>query len=91
MTNLVYAVLIENILHLGFLLCFPQIFIRKGNFMIQNNKNYKRQTREMPDAVKQKISASLRGRSKSYTHTQNISAGLKRYWEQIGTNDQNSQ
>ena len=55
------------------------------------NKNYKRQTREMPDAVKQKISASLRGRSKSYTHTQNISAGLKRYWEQIGTKDQNSQ
>ena len=52
--------------------------------MIQKNKNYKRQTREMPDAVKQKISASLRGRSKSYTHTQNISAGLKRYWQQIG-------
>lgn len=59
--------------------------------MIQNNKNYKRKTREMPDAVKQKISASLRGRSKSYMHAQNISAGLKRYWEQIGTNDQNSQ
>jgi hypothetical protein len=58
---------------------------------MMQNKNYKRQTREMPDAVKQKISASLRGRSKSYTHTQNISAGLKRYWEQIGTNDQNSQ
>lgn len=59
--------------------------------MIQNNKNYKRQTREMPDAVKQKISASLRGRSKSYTHTQNISAGLKRYWQQIGTNNKNAQ
>ena len=58
---------------------------------MMQNKNYKRQTREMPDAVKQKISASLRGRSKSYTHTQNISAGLKRYWEQIGTKDQNSQ
>lgn len=59
--------------------------------MIQNNKNYKRQTREMPDAVKQKISAALRGRAKSYTHRQNVSAGLKNYWSQIKPKDENPQ
>ena len=58
--------------------------------MIQN-KQYKRKTREVPKIVRDKISASLRGKAKSFTHSQNISAGLKRYWEQIGTNDQNSQ
>lgn len=48
------------------------------------NKNYKRKTREMPDAVKQKISSALRGRKKSFTHVQNISKGLKeKYWSQI--------
>lgn len=51
--------------------------------MIQNNKNYKRQTREMPDSVKQKISASLRGKKKSISHCQSISDGLKRMWRQI--------
>lgn len=51
--------------------------------MIQNNKNYKRQTREMPDSVKQKISAALRGRKKSSSHCQSISDGLKRMWSQI--------
>ena len=50
--------------------------------MIQN-KQYKRQTREMPDSVKQKISASLRGRKKSISHCQSISMGLKRMWQQI--------
>lgn len=50
---------------------------------MKNNIQYKRQTREMPEETKQKISASLRGRAKSYTHKQNISNGVKTYWEQI--------
>lgn len=50
--------------------------------MIQN-KNYKRKTREMSDETKQKISNSLRGRKKTYTHSQNISKGLVNYWKSI--------
>ena len=50
--------------------------------MIQN-KQYKRQTREMSDQTKQKISQSLTGRRKSPTHVNNISQGLKDYWSQI--------
>ena len=55
------------------------------------NKNYKPKTREMPDAVKRKISSALRGRKKSFTHSQNISKGLKeKYWSQIPkSNDSN--
>ncbi len=44
---------------------------------------YKRQYRQMDDATKQKISQALRGRGKSITHKENISAGLKNYWEQV--------
>jgi hypothetical protein len=50
-------------------------------------KNYKRQTREMPQEVKDKISASLRGRAKSYSHRLAISDGMKAetggYWSHI--------
>ena len=59
--------------------------------MIQNKKNYKRQTREMPDAVKQKISAALRGKKKSISHCIAISNGLKAetggYWSKIPKNN----
>lgn len=55
--------------------------------MIQNNKNYKRQTREMSDQTKQKISAALQGRKKSISHCIAISNGLKAetggYWSKI--------
>lgn len=47
------------------------------------NKNYKRKTREMSEETKQKISNSLRGRKKSFTHSQNISKGLKNYWQSV--------
>lgn len=47
------------------------------------DKNYKRQYRELDDETKQKISQSLRGRSKSYSHAQNISKGLKNYWQNV--------
>ena len=38
----------------------------------------------MPLEVRKKIGDALRGRKKSFTHTQNISKGLKeKYWSQI--------
>ena len=50
--------------------------------MIQN-KNYKRKTRQMSDTTKQKISAALRGRKKSFNHCQSISKGLEKYWASL--------
>lgn len=44
---------------------------------------YKRQYRQMSDETKQKISQSLKGRSKSMSHVENIKNGLKSYWEHI--------
>lgn len=41
------------------------------------DNNYKRQYRQLDDTTKQKISQSLKGRTKSATHTQAISNGLK--------------
>lgn len=43
---------------------------------------YKRKYREMDDATKQKISDSLRNRSKSASHRTAISDGLKNYWQE---------
>ena len=43
----------------------------------------KRQIRELDDSVKQKISQSMKGRTKSETHKEHISNGLKAYWKQI--------
>lgn len=48
-----------------------------------DNKNYKQKFRELDDVTKQKISQALRGRSKSYSHTQHISQGLKAYWQNV--------
>jgi hypothetical protein len=45
--------------------------------------DYKRKQRSMSDITKQKISASLKGRKKSFQHCQNISKGLEGYWQQI--------
>ena len=44
---------------------------------------YKRRYREMDDETKKKISNSLRGRSKSMKHKENIRNGLRYYWSQI--------
>lgn len=44
---------------------------------------YKRKYREMDDATKAKISQSLKGRSKSFSHIENIKQGLKNYWASI--------
>ena len=45
------------------------------------NKEYKRKYRERDEVTKMKISNSLRNRTKSATHRQAISRGLKNYWE----------
>ena len=50
---------------------------------MEQNKNYKRKTREMSEHQKALISAKLRGRPKSYTHRLHISNGLKRMWQSI--------
>ncbi len=45
--------------------------------------DYKRKYRQMDDVTKEKISQSLKGRSKSFTHVENIRKGLKKYWKNI--------
>ena len=45
--------------------------------------NYKRQYRQLDDATKQKISQSLKNRSKSMSHKENISNGMKEYWKGV--------
>lgn len=45
--------------------------------------NYKRQYRQISDETKKKISASLKGRSKSFSHVENIRNGLRNYWKNI--------
>lgn len=45
--------------------------------------NNRRQYRELDDATKQKISQKLKGRSKGTTHRENISSGMKKYWETV--------
>ena len=43
----------------------------------------KRQYRQLSDETKAKISQSMRNRSKSLAHKENISAGLKKYWQTV--------
>ena len=62
---------------------------------MNNNRQYKRQTREVPQEVRDKISASLKGVKKTPEHCRNISKGLKAdtggYWSHIPKyNDINS-
>ncbi|MCI6392925.1 MAG: hypothetical protein MR822_00340 [Bacteroidales bacterium] len=45
--------------------------------------NNKRQYRQLDDATKQKISQSLKNRSKSMTHKEHIRNGMKEYWKGI--------
>lgn len=46
-------------------------------------KQYKRIDRQVRPETRQKISQSLKGRSKSLTHRAHIAQGVKNYWEQI--------
>lgn len=43
----------------------------------------KRQYRELSDETKQKISASSKGKSKSFAHREHLSQSLKNYWRTI--------
>lgn len=46
-------------------------------------KQYKRQYRQLSQQVKDKISQSLRGKPKTSAHAAAISAGLKIYWDGV--------
>ncbi len=39
---------------------------------------YKRQYRDLPDEVKQKISASMKGKPKTYDHKEHIRQGMQK-------------
>lgn len=56
--------------------------------MIQN-KNYKRQTRQLSDRQKQLISQKLKGRKKSPQHIERIRTGMQNYWETVKDGDNN--
>lgn len=43
----------------------------------------KRQYRQLDDVVKQKISQAMKNKSKTETHREAISNGLKKYWETV--------
>lgn len=67
--------------------------IIKANKIIRKMKEYKRKFRERDEVTKMKISNSLRNRTKSATHRQAISQGLKNYWETVPSmknNDMNN-
>ena len=56
--------------------------------MIQN-KNYKRQIRQLSDRQKQLISQKLKGRKKSPQHIEKIRVGMQNYWETVKDGDDN--
>lgn len=43
----------------------------------------KREYRQLSDLTKAKISQSMKGKSKSFTHREAISNGLKNYWTTV--------
>ena len=47
---------------------------------MERSKTYKRTTRSQSQETKQKISQSLKGRPKSWSHCLNISKGMAAYW-----------
>ena len=56
--------------------------------MIQN-KNYKRQTRQLSDRQKQLIFQKLKGRKKSLQHIERIRIGMQNYWGTVKDGDDN--
>lgn len=49
--------------------------------------NYKRKTREVPQSVRDRISAALRGRKKPEAQCKKISNSLKKTWSRIPRQD----
>lgn len=52
---------------------------------------YKKECRDLPDEVKQKISAATKGKAKSYNHKLHISQGMKKYWSGVPSRNQSQQ
>ena len=50
---------------------------------MKNHTEYKRQTREMPQATRDKIAAAMRGRKLSPETKKRISDGQRKAWAQI--------
>ena len=46
-------------------------------------KEYKRKFRELQDSVKDSIRQSTIGKSKSASHKEHISQGMKKYWSTV--------
>ena len=47
------------------------------------NKNYKRQYRELEDTTKEKIRVAACGQPKSAMHKQHISQAMRNYWRGV--------
>ena len=56
---------------------------------MMQNRNYKRQTRQLSDRQKQLISQKLKGRKKSPQHIERIRTGMQNYWETVKDGDNN--
>lgn len=52
-------------------------------------ENYKRQFREMSPETKAKISQSMKNKSKSLSHRENISNGMREYWKNVPSSPTN--
>lgn len=48
-----------------------------------NNKQHKRQWRELDDAARERISRNTQGKPKSEQHKQRISRAMTNYWQTI--------
>ena len=61
------------------------IIVMQNNNLLKHRTNMerKRKYRQMSDETKQKISRSLKGKTKTQKHKENISKGLKRYWGKV--------
>jgi hypothetical protein len=55
---------------------------------MMQNRNYKRQTRQMPERTKQLISQKLKGRKKSPQHIERISTGMQNFWKTVKDSDE---
>lgn len=51
--------------------------------MNTNSNQHKRMYRGLSDMTRQKISMAMKGRTKSDTHREAISKGLKSYWKTV--------
>lgn len=55
---------------------------------MMQNRNYKRQTRQLKDSTKQLISQKLKGRKKSPQHIERIRTGMQNFWETVKDSDE---